>query len=137
MTSSRITAALNGASLRATPARIALIAALERAAKPLAVPELAERLRGTVNQATLYRALQQLSDAGLIRRVNLEHDHAHYERVTDDHHHLVCTTCGRVEDVAQCTIDRLTSRTLRASEHFASIERHALEFFGTCNACAR
>ncbi|MDO8425585.1 MAG: Fur family transcriptional regulator [bacterium] len=136
MTAAQTSALLRAAGLRATPARIALLGALARAARPVSVPTLAQRLRGALDQATLYRALQQLTTAGIIRRVNLEHDHAHYEIASDDHHHLVCTGCGRVADVARCTVDRLAHRVLADATQFASIERHALEFFGTCTQCA-
>src|SRR5690348_15697489 len=128
--------ALRSAGYKATPQRLALLSVLEKASEPLSIQEILLRCHAqSIDQATIYRTLKTLADIGLVRQVDFAHAHAHFELATgDDHHHLICTSCGRVEDVTGCDFDRLAKRALKHSS-FASIDRHSLEFFGTCRKC--
>ncbi len=101
----------------------------------MTVGEVLRRMKGTLNETTLYRALEAFADAGLVRRVDLHHGHAHYELQKTHHHHLVCVNCGAIEDVAACAVEPMEKVALRSSRKFASIMSHDLEFFGTCTAC--
>lgn len=127
---------LRDAGFRATYGRVALLAALERARKPLRVEMAAKAVRGKLDLANAYRALEALRKAGLVRRVDLGHTHAHYELAEGKHHHhLVCDSCGKVADVE--IQEREMERTaLLATRDFKSVRAHSLEFFGLCNACA-
>ncbi len=86
--------------------------------------------------ATAYRTLSTFVEAGFVRQVELSAGKAFYEIAGEHHHHVVCTTCNRIEDVDVCLPDALSS-TARKSSGFASIREHTLEFFGTCKRCAR
>src|ERR1700722_17768992 len=90
---------------KATAGRIALLEALWAASAPLSVQAIAQILKkekASIDEATLYRALEALAGAGIVRRIDLGHSHAHYEFEKKHHHHLVCTDCGVVEDVEDC-----------------------------------
>lgn len=128
---------LRAAGLRATPARLALLGVLAAEAVPVSVSHLADRLRSAaVDQATVYRAVRSLTAAGIVRPVDFAHGHVHVELSgTADHHHLICTSCGAVEDFTECGIAAVIRRTLRRSRRFRSVDRHALELFGVCTAC--
>lgn len=128
---------LRGAGLSVTKQRVALLGTLSAARKPLSAEELFLRLGDSVNQATVYRALDQLVAAGLARRIDLKQNYALYESADHHHHHLVCRTCGRIEDVSACLPRSLHTQVLSKSPAFARIEDHALEFFGICTTCAR
>ena len=130
---------LRGSGLKATAARVAVLDALRRAAAPLSVRRaLAAIPKGLADQATVYRILEVLEERGLVRPVDLRHGHKHYELASlPHHHHLICTGCGRTEDVAACDADRLARLAQRHSRHFAVVTQHALEFFGLCRRCAR
>ena len=52
------------------------------------------------------------------------------------HHHLVCTSCGRVEDFDGCGADRLARQALRRCRAFKSVQEHSIELFGLCYDCA-
>ena len=53
-----------------------------------------------VSRATLYRALSQLVDAGILVEADFGHGHIHYERVGGEpHEHLICVKCGKVREV--------------------------------------
>jgi len=92
-----------------------------------------------INQTTLYRALESLTDSGVVRKVDLGHAHVHYEIVegVPHHHHIVCNSCGKIEDIQNCGSDALEKKILGLSKTFHLIKSHSLEFFGVCNACAK
>lgn len=129
-------ATLKGAGLRATRQRLTLLAALETASRPHSVEELVRACGNTFDTATAYRMLDAFRDAGLARRIELAQGRALFERAGVHHHHAVCMSCGRIEDVEACVPGDLDRNVKRASG-FASIDDHALEFFGTCASCAR
>jgi Fur family ferric uptake transcriptional regulator len=128
---------LKGVGFKATPGRLLLLEALQKELEPLPVLEIQKKLKNKLNEVTLYRALEAFATAGLVRRVDLNHDHAHYElAVGREHHdHVVCTDCGIIEDIEGCALVPLEKRALTQSK-FKSIYSHNLEFFGLCRSCA-
>lgn len=98
--------ALRQTGLRSTPARIAVLAALQRARAPLSHAEMGELLEGELwDRATLYRNLTDLVKAGLARRVDLGDHIWRFEATSPSHTatahpHFVCTACGTVSCVA-------------------------------------
>jgi len=131
---------LRAVGQRYTAQREALVAALERAQKPLSTAEIVESRMGP--QSSVYRNLSVLEHAGVVRRVVTEGEFARYElaeELTEHHHHMICSTCGKVEDVTiprdlESTMDRTVDRLARRSG-FAKV-RHRLDLIGTCRACA-
>ncbi|MEV6105669.1 Fur family transcriptional regulator [Streptomyces sp. NPDC051940] len=93
---------LRGAGLRVTSARVAIIDALRAGQhQPAeAVAALVRERVGAVSSQAVYEALNALTDAGILRRIEPMGSAARYEtRVGDNHHHLVCRNCGAVADV--------------------------------------
>jgi Fur family transcriptional regulator, peroxide stress response regulator len=132
-----LTALLRSAGLKVTEPRITVLTLLANAGKPLTVQGIQKQLRRAApDQATLYRMLSLLKDAGTIRQVNLEHPHAHYEFGSIHHHHAICERCGVVIDISACNIKPLEAEVKRIAR-FNSIKHHSLEFFGICNTCAK
>ncbi len=132
--------ALRAAGHKATTARVAILHVLEQAERPLSTRTIYKAIRPKVgtDQATIYRSLESLEESGLVRQVDLRHGHLHYELAPqDDHHHLVCVHCGKVEDFEGCGVNEVIKKTLRRSKQFASVREHSFELFGTCNTCAR
>ena len=129
---------LYDAGYKTTPGRLAILELLEKSKKPLGIAKITRGLRGKkLDPVTVYRVLDVLEKVGLVRKVDLRHGHADYEfAATDDHHHLVCVRCGRIEDFKGCDLDSLARKAIRDSNKFAKITQHSLEFFGTCKVCA-
>ena len=131
-------AALRGASLYVTRPRVALLDAIHEHPHidtPALVGLVRERL-GTVSTQAVYDGLHALTAAGLLRRLEPPGSPARYEaRVGDDHHHLMCRTCGTIADVdgpagpAPCLS--------AADEHpgFA-VEATEVVYWGVCPGCA-
>lgn len=132
-------ALLRRAGFKTTPGRIAVLKVLEKAKKPFSVSRIREAIDELIDETTLYRALEALSVAHVLKRIDFEHGHAHYEIALgrEHHHHLVCRECGEVEDVANCNVQALEKSALRKSKMFSRIAEHSLEFFGICNDCVK
>jgi Fur family ferric uptake transcriptional regulator len=124
---------------RLTVGRLKLLSLLEHAGKPLSIQNIVSAWKGKLpDTATLYRSLTDLSSAGIIRRIDLNTGIAHFEYTPDrpHHHHVVCTGCGSIEEIEECSVDSLQKKILRESTQFTKILTHNLEFFGECKKCA-
>lgn len=89
-----------------------------------------------IGRATVFRALELLATLRVVERLDLPSgSHAYVLCDPDEHHHhLVCSSCGRSEDVADGELPALIERIGRRSGY--RIEAHRLELFGTCPRCA-
>jgi Fur family ferric uptake transcriptional regulator len=128
---------LHGVDLKATRSRLALLQILQEAEKPLAVHDILNRTKEkSADQATIYRTLKELKEANIIRQIDFQHGHAHYELTSrGDHHHLVCEKCRKVEDINDCSIPAIQKK-IRGENGFL-VRRHSLEFFGLCKKCQK
>jgi Fe2+ or Zn2+ uptake regulation protein len=140
MTASRapgIVAELRGAGLRVTAARVALLEAV-RDGDHLGVDALAARVRdrvGHISVQAVYEALHALTAAGLIRRIEPAGSPVRFEgRVGDNHHHLVCRSCGVVADV-DCAVGAAPCLTASDDQGF-SIDEADVIYWGLCSACS-
>jgi Fur family transcriptional regulator, ferric uptake regulator len=125
-------------ALRSTRQRAAVAAVLDELTDFRSAQDLHAMLRNRgarVGLTTVYRTLQTLADSGevdVLRRVDGE---AVYRRCsTGHHHHLVCRSCGRTEEVEGPAVERWADRV--AAEHGFVDVSHTLEIFGTCASCA-
>ena len=128
---------LRGAELRVTRPRVAVLGAVH--AHPHADTEsiigaVREDLPEVSHQA-VYDSLHTLAAAGLVRRIQPAGSVARYEaRIGDNHHHLVCRSCGTVADV-DCTVG--AAPCLHASDdHGFTIDEAEVVFWGLCPACS-
>ena len=127
---------LRGAALRATSGRVAVLRALE--ASPHSTAEtvfdlISGDLPGTSPQA-VYVVLNDLSRAGLIRRFEPAGSAALYERrIGDNHHHLVCESCGTVQD-ADCVIGHAPCLAPSGGAGF-QVREAEVTFWGVCSRC--
>lgn len=85
---------------RATPGRIALLKTLFTAKRPLNVDEIGRRLN--LNVVTLYRALNDLADSGLLLRGSGIGDAMNFSYPMNHHHHMICRECGFTKECAVC-----------------------------------
>ena len=99
--------------------------------------EVAEHARaeiGTISRQAVYDALSILADNGLIRRIQPAGSPALYEcRVGDNHHHLICRTCGKTADV-DCTVGNAPCLTPTDTAGY-QIDEAEVIFWGKCPDC--
>jgi len=90
----------------------------------------------SVNKTTVYRELQFLTDQGYLVEVHLNPKETSYES-TDlmHHHHLICETCGKIDNVTNCLAKELEEDVLKKKGF--EIARRSLEFYGTCADCSK
>lgn len=139
MTSDPIDAAerLRGAGLRVTDSRRAVVDALHE--RPHSSADalytlVARSLPGTSLQS-VYNALGDFVDVGLVRRIEPSGHPGLFElRVDDNHHHLICSSCGEVHDV-DCVVGDAPCLT-PAETHGFRVEVAEVTFWGLCPACA-
>ncbi len=89
---------------------------------------------GSVSRQAVFDALAMLTEEGLIRRIQPARSAARYEdRVDDNHHHLVCRSCGRMVDV-DCAVGY--QPCLEAAEdHGFTIDEAEVIYWGICPVC--
>lgn len=108
--------------------------------QPVSASELLATLHRAgllVNKTSVYRELATLEKAQIIQAVQFNDRSVRYElaeALGKHHHHLVCRSCRRVEDVS-CSGAINRAETEIAKQYDFRVERHALEFFGLCATC--
>jgi Fe2+ or Zn2+ uptake regulation protein len=135
----RIVSALERAGYQATPNRRLVAQLVASTGGHFTAADLLERGRRervNIGRATVFRALELLTSLRVVERLDLPSG-SHAYVVCDPnehHHHLVCSTCGRSEDIADGELARLVDEIGQRNGY--RIESHRLELFGTCPACA-
>jgi Fur family ferric uptake transcriptional regulator len=98
------------------------------------VAELVRAGIGVISRQAVYDALAVLADKGLVRRIQLAGSPSRYEdRVGDNHHHLICRTCGLVVDV-DCAVGAAPCLT-PAGDSGYEIEQADVVYRGRCPEC--
>ncbi|GAA2642403.1 Fur family transcriptional regulator [Paractinoplanes durhamensis] len=130
-------AQLRSASLRVTRPRLAVLTAL-RDHKHIDTDTVIELVRAehpTVSHQAVYDVLRALTDAGLVRRIQPAGATARYEsRVADNHHHVVCRSCGAIADI-DCAAGHSPCLTA-PDDHGYVIDEAEVVYWGICPACA-
>ncbi len=124
--------------LQVTAQRLAVLRAV--ATHPHATAdELADDVRGSIgsiSRQAVYDTLGTLVERGLARRIQPARSPARYEdRVGDNHHHLVCRTCGVMVDI-DCAVGDAPCLTA-AADHGFEIEEAEVIYWGYCPGCGR
>ncbi|MGN6253073.1 MAG: Fur family transcriptional regulator [Marmoricola sp.] len=126
---------LRAASLRVTRPRLAVLAAVQD--HPHADTEqviAAVRAGVEVSHQAVYDVLRALTDAGLVRRIQPAGSVARYEaRVGDNHHHVVCRSCGAIADVDCAT--GATPCLSASQDHGFAIDEAEVVYWGRCPDC--
>jgi Fur family transcriptional regulator, ferric uptake regulator len=132
---------LRAVGQRYTSGRRAVVDVLADARAPLTIPDVVAEGR-RIPQSSAYRSLAVLEQAGVVRRILTSGDFARYELaedLTEHHHHLICSTCGGVEDfTAPPDLERSVRTAVEDVEGatgFAAAH-HRLDLVGVCRACA-
>ena len=122
---------------RLTKQQAVVAATLAVASRAVSAQELHERLvaeRGRIGLATIYRALEAQVAEGTAGRVERAgHVTASVACVPEHHHHLVCTSCQRVEDLSEVAFAPLIRAVRR--RHGFQVDHAALDLYGICQTC--
>ncbi len=128
---------LRAAALRVTRPRLAVLAAVHEHshADTDSIVRAARRDLGQVSHQAVYDVLRALTAAGLVRRIEPSGSAARYEaRVGDNHHHVVCRTCGVIADV-DCAVGDTPCLTASNDQGFVIDEAEVI-YWGRCASCS-
>ena len=122
--------------LSVTAQRLAVLRAVADSPH-ITADEVADRARadiGAISRQAVYDALAALVDKGILRRIQPEGSPTRYEdRVGDNHHHLICRSCGTLVDV-DCAVG-YTPCLQAADDHGFHIDEAAVVYWGLCPSC--
>jgi len=128
---------LRGAALRVTRPRVAVLAAVRdhpHVDTESIIGVVRERV-GAVSHQAVYDVLRALTTAGLVRRIQPAGSVARYEaRLGDNHHHVVCRSCGAIADV-DCAVGFAPCLTA-ADDAGYTIDEAEVVYWGQCTDCA-
>ncbi len=129
---------LRDAGLKVTLPRVKILQILESSEnKHLSAEDVYKALleaEDDVGLATVYRVLTQFESAGLVERHHFEGGHSIFELTSADHHdHLVCNSCGRVEEFYDEVIEAQQEKI--AKKHGYTITDHSMYLYGLCPDC--
>ncbi|RSM90639.1 transcriptional repressor [Kibdelosporangium aridum] len=127
---------LREVALRVTRPRLAVLSAVyahPHADTDSIIGVVRDELGGVSHQA-VYDVLRALTDAGLLRRIEPQGSVARYEaRVGDNHHHVVCRSCGAIADV-DCAVGHAPCLTA-SDDHGFQIDEAEVIYWGLCPGC--
>ncbi|MBV9846607.1 MAG: transcriptional repressor [Kutzneria sp.] len=128
---------VRGVALRVTRPRVAVLAAVydHPHADTDSIISVVRANLGEVSHQAIYDVLRALTAAGLVRRIQPAGSVARYEsRTGDNHHHVVCRSCGVIADT-DCAVG--SAPCLTASEaHGFAIDEAEVTYWGLCPACS-
>lgn len=128
---------LKGFEVKATPARLAVMKFLETSSQPVDVKTILDYLsKENINTdpATIFRMMNVFVDKGILKKIDFKEGKTRYELSNNgDHHHLICTSCGRVESIEDSYMSGF-EKEINKKKKFL-VKSHSLEFFGICLSC--
>ena len=124
--------------LKLTDQRKIILEVFLKTERHLAVEDLyniAKKKDQTIGQATVFRALKLLREAGIAKEVDLGDGKTRYEhKYGHQHHdHLICLECGRFIEAVDSKIEKLQDELCKSQDF--KPERHKMEIFGICKKC--
>ncbi len=126
--------------LKNTPQRRLIVDVFFRSGKHLSTEELYEQVKAAddgIGQATVYRTLKLLCDAGLAKELHFDDSTARYEPIEDDSHHdhLICTSCGKNIEVMDEEIERRQEELAKKAGFV--LTSHRMIMYGVCQDCRK
>ena len=128
--------ALRKRGYKATPQRVAIcLLALHSRDHPTAqrIYREVKEIQPTVSLATVYKALQILTELGLIQELDFPKIQARFDSYVEPHINLVCLRCGNIKDFDDPTARERVTRIAAAAEFTRTGQR--LDIYGVCKAC--
>jgi Fe2+ or Zn2+ uptake regulation protein len=106
--------------------------------EPQSMQVLAQRAKGKVDRATVYRTIDLFERLGIVRRLNIgwKYKIELSDVFTGHHHHMYCTNCGRTYDLPDSPMLETMIDTVAAKSGF-SARGHQLEIYGLCQNCSK
>jgi len=127
---------LNIKGYRLTKQRLAVLKALQNTKSHPDANWIYDKVRKEIphiSLGTIYRTLGVLKETGLLHELDYGSSLSHYDANAENHPHIVCTNCGRIDDLHLSLPDKLEQQASKATDFL--IADHRLEFHGLCPHC--
>jgi|TARA_B100000214_G_C23961206_1_gene625367 Fur family ferric uptake transcriptional regulator len=128
-------------NLSITSPRKLIIEEIIKNSNPISIESLQKRLEGKVALSTLYRALNDLKSAEIIKEFTTTDSITMFELISlgeEHHHHLFCTSCGKIIDIdlSKKFEKNVDAEVVKIEKNFNyKITEHTLELLGLCSKC--
>lgn len=129
---------LKSNNCKTTPQRIAVYKAIKKSTDHPNAETLFKELSPaypTMSLATVYKSLELFVQLGLIQIINIGEHSFRYDGRTEEHHHVICTSCWKVEDIENNIFEDLTNSVENISNY--NIKKKQLCLYGTCSKCSQ
>ena len=136
MTSKELLSQLGKKGYRLTPQRLMILEQVEAAEGHISAEEIFQRIRErypNLNISTVYRTLELLKGLSLVTETDMGDGRVRFHTMGKGHHHLVCSKCGRVTDLAEEELTPLND--LINTRYGFKADLHHLAIFGQCRNC--
>lgn len=126
-------------NMRCTPERFVILDAVMATVDHFSIEAFHKSIENAgfhVSTATIYNTLELLTDCGLVRRHQFDNKSSRFEKLqgVTNHHHLICTYCGKIKEVKDMDVARLLNAKRYPSFNTSYF---SLYLYGTCSRCAR
>ncbi|CDF57778.1 Fur family transcriptional regulator [Thermobrachium celere] len=133
-----LTALFKEKNLKLTPQRYAIYKYLKSTKSHPSAEMIYEALKPdfpTMSLATVYKTVNTLIELGLVQELNVGEDNFRFDANVENHPHIVCTKCGRVDDIEDAVFEHLNKEV----ENYTSykVSTHKLYFYGVCPKCQK
>jgi Fur family peroxide stress response transcriptional regulator len=133
----KLVSTLRESGYRLTPQRLAVLRILADSAGHPSVEEIYERVRQQhpmMSRATVYKTVETLKEMGQVLELEFSSASNRYDgRMPEPHPHLICRTCGRIEDLELPALMREATEVAERTGY--ELLGHRLDFYGLCPAC--
>jgi Fur family peroxide stress response transcriptional regulator len=120
--------------IKVTPQRMGIVEELMGEIH-LSVDELYERIKKrfpSISLATVYKNLNTMVESGFLSEVKIPHQKSKYELTKKPHSHLLCESCGKVEDI-ELDLDKVIEESIKRSGYV--VHQNSLVLSGVCPSC--
>jgi Fur family peroxide stress response transcriptional regulator len=125
-------------NLKLTPQRYAIYKYLKSTKSHPSAEMIYDNLKAnypTMSLATIYKTLKTLIELGVVIELNVGEDNFRYDANTSQHPHIICLSCGRVDDIENADFNFLDDEAKKYTDY--KIDTHQLYFYGICPECQK
>ena len=125
-------------NLKLTPQRYAIYKYLKSTKSHPSAEMIYDNLKAnypTMSRATIYKTLKTLIELGVVIELNVGEDNFRYDANTSQHPHIICLSCGRVDDIENADFNFLDDEAKKYTDY--KIDTHQLYFYGICPECQK
>lgn len=125
-------------NLKLTPQRYAIYKYLKSTKSHPSAEMIYDDLKAnypTMSLATIYKTLKTLIELGVVIELNVGEDNFRYDANTSQHPHIVCLSCGRVDDIENADFNFLDTEVEKYTNY--KVDTHQLYFYGICHECQK